>query len=148
MCYLQDTYHSPCNHWGEPRNYAPCAAGMDLKNTRHGCHNARKIGVTNLETNCRNCRNATVQNMEASARIGDWNAQNPLRGIGNGRGVVARRRLEKTWGYNSTDFPWFVSVQSFPSTPWRGERRRDVVSCTQGLPFETDYSKMRRHSIL
>ena len=127
MCYLEDIYHSLCNHWGKPRNYAPCAAGMNFNYGSYGCHNAQKIGVANVGTKCQSCLNMVTRDKEADARLGDWNARNPLRGMGEeGRKAVARRRLEMTWGYNSKDFPWFVPAHLLPPTPWRDERRRSV----------------------
>ena len=52
MCYLEDVYHTKCNHWSdEPRTYHMCAAGGNRKD----CFNKKKYGAVEDDSFCKRC---------------------------------------------------------------------------------------------
>lgn len=61
MCYLEDTYHTPCGHWGLKRNYMPCAAAQSHEGLTQGCWNSTTDGTATLSTRCPNCLRKPVE---------------------------------------------------------------------------------------
>jgi len=55
MCYLEETYHTPCGHWGPRQNREPCASAMHHGNLTNGCWNSKVDGVNRVAKQCRRC---------------------------------------------------------------------------------------------
>lgn len=55
MCYLEETYHAPCGHWGRRRNASPCPLVTHHKNISDGCWNSQVDGVRRVPEHCSLC---------------------------------------------------------------------------------------------
>ena len=60
MCYMEETFHAVCRHWGERYNYAPCGAGHATKGAPYGCSNTQINGTRRVNTRCRACVSKSI----------------------------------------------------------------------------------------
>lgn len=71
MCYLRETYHSYCNHWGFKKNISPCAVSLTQPGLSRGCWYSRMDGIENVRSECTAClyarRNVTMGFKRGSA---------------------------------------------------------------------------------
>ena len=89
MCWLSETYHAPCGHWGNPALSSSCAAGSSL---RSGCWNSTVQGVLRLNTLCTACRyRASIRTIEGSVTI-TWRDGELVKGFDE---VVVMRRAQR-----------------------------------------------------
>jgi hypothetical protein len=57
MCYLDETYHAPCGHWGPRRNVSPCAIGHTAPSfLTKGCWHAEVQGCSRINSLCAACK--------------------------------------------------------------------------------------------
>lgn len=56
MCWLTETYHTPCGHFGLRTVETPCARGSDPSlNLKNGCWDSIVNGCTRVDTLCTAC---------------------------------------------------------------------------------------------
>lgn len=56
MCYVEDVYHTQCNHWAElPRTYHMCASAGGTASAKQ-CFNPKKCGSVQEDSLCKKCQ--------------------------------------------------------------------------------------------
>jgi hypothetical protein len=55
MCYLAETWHVPCSHWGNKTVESRCAAGMLEGYESRGCLFSNTIGCVRVNWSCSAC---------------------------------------------------------------------------------------------
>lgn len=70
MCYLEETYHALCGHWGDRFNYRPCGAAHAPVGASYGCSNSQISGPRQLKTLCKNCTRRQKQPSQATSTFG------------------------------------------------------------------------------
>lgn len=118
MCWLTETYHAPCNHWGAKRAETPCARA-DFLGLKSGCCNSTVCGTTRVETRCPAClfrdriaeedANDGDEEEEDGQRVGEGGENASLGAwsrssvVSTGTGDVSESDEEENSTYNYTE---------------------------------------------
>jgi len=70
MCYLEETYHTLCRHWGDRFNYHPCGAAHAPVGASYGCSNSQINGPRQVKTLCKNCARRQKHPSQATSTFG------------------------------------------------------------------------------
>ena len=98
MCYLEETFHVICGHWGAKRNVSPCAIAHEIKGFSKGCWNAKTIGAARMNTRCASChRMETVKSQRA------WESHKD--GQAEARMLLKMRYYSRRLAFRK-DYPW------------------------------------------
>lgn len=101
MCFLEETYHVPCGHWGSKINRFPCSRAIGHNGLRQGCWNANVDGVVRLDTECIACHRRQARTSQDSA----WN---PLSDISSGAWrQINERMYRRRLGFQEY-YPWML----------------------------------------
>lgn len=95
MCWLTETYHNPCGHWGKRQiaTSCPCASSKHGE-LQSGCWNSTVQGVQHLEEPCPSCRYRESISVAQDSRASTVGGSSS--GISTASGSVSR---EEKWRF-------------------------------------------------